>query len=223
MFEEEYEGFWRRQVKGAEGQRMEMLQRDLTGTKKLLELVLYPVFGTLDGLILEFELVSLAGVKIYSDVFHPVLGIAFEEEHYITHAEKISRERFTFERIRARTAANRGYIYYPYSRDEIEKKPDLCQKDLYELIGRFGQAAGSGLMDLPVYEREVVRCALLRMTPFKMEDIRRWLQLGRDACRAIIRQMVSKGLVEQVGGGAERFHAFKLTGKARTLLYRRLW
>src|SRR5262245_29155759 len=102
MFEEEFLVFWERQVKEADGQRLEMLQRDLTGTKLLLEKVLYPVLGTFDGLELEFEIVSLSGVKIYADVFYPLLGVVFEEDNFITHAEKITRERFSFERGRAR-------------------------------------------------------------------------------------------------------------------------
>jgi hypothetical protein len=71
VFEEEYQDFWKEQVRGASGQRLEMLQRDLTGTKKLLEMLLKPVLGTFKGLILEHEMVSLSGTKIYGDTFHP--------------------------------------------------------------------------------------------------------------------------------------------------------
>ncbi|WP_256760142.1 hypothetical protein [Cohnella sp. WQ 127256] len=39
MFEEEFEVFLEKQLKDASGQRLEMLKRDLTGTKKLLEVV----------------------------------------------------------------------------------------------------------------------------------------------------------------------------------------
>jgi hypothetical protein len=49
VFEKKYEDFWREQVRKADGQRMEMLQRDLTGTKKLLEILLLPVFGSFEG------------------------------------------------------------------------------------------------------------------------------------------------------------------------------
>ncbi|CAH1191586.1 hypothetical protein PAECIP111891_00034 [Paenibacillus allorhizoplanae] len=73
MFEKEYEIFWNKQVRQAQGQRLDMLGRDLTGTKKLLEVVLLPVLGTFEGLELEFEMISLSGVKIYGDVCHPKL------------------------------------------------------------------------------------------------------------------------------------------------------
>ncbi|MCD9024885.1 hypothetical protein [Cohnella silvisoli] len=171
MFEKEYEGFWNEQVRGAGGQRLEMLQRDLTGTKKLLEMVLLPVLGSFKGLVLEYEMVSLSGVKIYGDVFNPLIRTVFEEENFVTHAEMITRERFSFERARARSVAALGYTYFPYSRDELEKKPDFCQRNLYELIGRIGNAEGVGLHQLPVYEREVIRFALFRNKPFRIADV----------------------------------------------------
>src|SRR4051812_6014452 len=105
VFEKEYEIFWEEQVRGASGQRLEMLQRDLSGTKKLLEVVLLPVLGTLEGLVLEYEMMSLSGVKIYGDVFHPKLRTVFEDDSFVTHAEKITRDRFSFERARARSVA----------------------------------------------------------------------------------------------------------------------
>jgi hypothetical protein len=85
-----------------------MLQRDLTGTKKLLEGVILPVVGTLEGLVLEYEMTSLSGVKVYGDVFHPKLRTVFEEDSFVTHAEKITRDRFSFERARARSVAILG-------------------------------------------------------------------------------------------------------------------
>ncbi|CAH1199506.1 hypothetical protein PAECIP111891_01286 [Paenibacillus allorhizoplanae] len=148
MFEAEYSIFWKDQVHSASGQRLEMLGRDLTGTKKLLEGVLLPVLGTLKGLELEYEMLSLSGAKIYGDMCHPLLRIVFEEDSFVTHAEKITRDRFSFERARARSVAILGYTYFPYSRDELEKKPSFCQRNLYELIGRIGNVEGAGLNQL---------------------------------------------------------------------------
>ena len=179
MFEKDYEVFWEEQVYRAGGQRLEMLQRDLTGSKKLLEKVILPVFGSFESLMLEYEMMSLSGVKMYSDVVHTVLRIAFEEEHFVTHAEKVTRDRFSFERARARSVATLGYTYFPYSRDELEKKPDFCQRNLYELIGRIGNVDGTGMYDLPVYEREVIRCAMFRSQSFRLDHVSEWLLLKK--------------------------------------------
>lgn len=133
-FVKSYEQFWKSQVREATGQRLEMLNRDLKGTKLLLENLLLPVFGTFDGMVLEYEMIGPSGVIIYGDVGMKRIGTIFEEDHFVTHAEKITRDRFSFERARARTVAINGFIYFPYSRDELEKKPELCQRNLYELL-----------------------------------------------------------------------------------------
>lgn len=221
MFEQEYETFWKEQIRNAEGQRLEMLQRDLAGTKVLLKEVLFPVLGTLEGLELEYEMVSLSGVKIYADVFHSKLRIVFEEDSFITHAEKITRDRFSFERARARSVAILGYAYFPYSRDELEKKPSFCQRNLYELIGRIGNVAGGGLQKLPVYEREVLRSALLCSHPFGLAEVGEWLQLTKESCRRIMRDLVAKSLIHSIGGGSIRFHKFMISEKGLELLHRK--
>jgi hypothetical protein len=177
-----------------------MLKRELTGTKILLKKVLFPVLGTLEGLELEYEMVSLSGAKIYTDVFHQKMRIAFEEDSFVTHAEKITRDRFSFERARARSVAILGYTYFPYSRDELEKKSNFCQRNLYELIGRIGNVAGAGLQKLPVYEREVLRYALLCNQPFGLAEVGEWLQFKREACSKILRKLEAKSLVRSIGG-----------------------
>ncbi|CAH1220738.1 hypothetical protein PAECIP111891_05097 [Paenibacillus allorhizoplanae] len=62
MFEKEYEMFWNVQVRQAQGQRLDMLRRDLTGTKKLLEKVVLPVLGTFEGLERRGWVAGAAGV-----------------------------------------------------------------------------------------------------------------------------------------------------------------
>jgi len=66
MFKDAFEALYTKQLSEARGQRRENLEGELYGTKKMLE-VLYPVLGTLDGVVLEYEMTSLSGVKIYAD------------------------------------------------------------------------------------------------------------------------------------------------------------
>lgn len=220
MFEKAYEAFWNEQIRQAEGQRLEMLRRDLTGTKILLKEALLPVLGSFDGLQLEYEILSLSGAKIYSDVCYPQVRIVFEEDSFITHAEKITRERFSFERARARSVAMLGYTYFPYSRDELEKKPILCQRNLYEWLGRFGNVQEAGLFKLPVYEREILRFALTCNKPFGLNDVCHCLQLTRETCSKIVRDMAAKSLLSPIGGSQTRRYQFFITEKANSLFYR---
>jgi len=220
VFEKKFEGFLKEQIRGADGHRLEMLQRDLMGTKILFKQVLLPVFGSFDGLTLEHEMTSLSGVKIYADAYHPGLRTVFEEDYFVTHAERISRNRFTFERVRARSAAMLGFIYFPYSRDELEEKKDFCQRNLYELIGRVGKLEGTGLMQLPVYHREILRCAILREKPFRLEDASVWLQLKKETCSKVLRELEKREFLGMVGGGAVRCHEFAITEKGVSLFYK---
>lgn len=109
MFVEEYEALYRKQLDEARGQRREMLERDLSATKKMLE-VIYPVIGSLASVVLEYEMVSLSGVRIFGDAFFPCIATVMEEENFITHAENITRKRFSFERARIRSVMRSSLI-----------------------------------------------------------------------------------------------------------------
>lgn len=124
-FEQAYHAFLERQKHLATGMRLEMLNRDLTGTKKLLE-VLWAVFGKFDDMELEFEQMSTSGVKIYPDVWHRGLRIVFEAHGYVSHAEKMTREKLSFEQMRIRSFMTYPYKYVPFSWDELDKKPEMC-------------------------------------------------------------------------------------------------
>jgi hypothetical protein len=217
-FEEEFEKLLEVQKAAATGQRSEMLNRNLTGTKLLMKNLLLPVFGKSDGMVLEYEMTGPSGVKIFGDVGLPSLRLIVEEDHFITHAEKVTRDRFSFERARARSVAVNLFIYFPYSRDELEKRPEESQRSLYELLGKLGTKEGTGLMKLPVYEREVLRCAWLRGQTFRLGDVSEWLLLGRETCRKIIWEMQKKELVCSVGGGPKRCYEFHITEKSLQLL-----
>jgi hypothetical protein len=115
MFEKEFNEFLETQRKSANGLRLEQLQKDLTGEKKLIKEVLYPVFQSFEGLVMESELISSAGVRIFIDVLYEPLGFAFESEGFGAHAENITRDRFTFERMRIRTMVMHGYKYLPFT------------------------------------------------------------------------------------------------------------
>ncbi|MDG0794648.1 hypothetical protein OMP38_30260 [Cohnella ginsengisoli] len=52
------QAFIEKQRKSAAGQRLAMLNRDLSGTIKLLTDILLPVFGSLEGFHLEYEIVG---------------------------------------------------------------------------------------------------------------------------------------------------------------------
>jgi len=223
MFDELYERFLKEQIQGARGQRKERLLTDsaLTGTRILLEKVVFPVLGSFGGIELEHELKGLSNVHLYYDACYMPLKILLEEDHYVTHAELISRGRFSMERMRMRAAAVHGYVYFPYSRDELLKNPDSCANQFYELVSRLGAADGAEWLELPLHEREIIRCAAVRMAPFGLADAAGWLRLSRESARRVLRDMENKGLLRPVGGGSVRCFKFMVTEKAQGLFQRK--
>ncbi len=195
--------------------RREYLQKDLIGEKKMLSTVIWPVFKSFEGLTLEYELISTTGVKFFVDVFYEPLGLAFESEGFVSHAENITRERFTFERMRIRTLALYGYKYIPFSWDELDKKPDACRRSVYELIGRYN----ADHTELSVLEREVLRYVRGLNRPFRVADVCSCLQLWQQASRKIIAKLLEKQLIRHLVTGKKRVHQYVLEERALSLLY----
>ncbi|RJX38205.1 hypothetical protein D3P09_19255 [Paenibacillus pinisoli] len=115
LFEKQFNVFLEDQKSKASARRMEMLERDLTGTVKLLKEVIWPIFRSFDGFELEHEMKSSSGVSMFIDVFYKPYRIAFECDGFVPHAETITRKRFNFEKYRVRTMNLYGYVYIPFT------------------------------------------------------------------------------------------------------------
>lgn len=217
-FDALFDDYLLEQQRAAVGQRLEMLKKDLTGTKKLLEVTVWPVFKSLEGIVLEYEFVSSSGVRIYLDAYCERLRLGLECDGFVAHGELLTRDRFTFERMRVRSTVLQGIRYAPFSYDEMDKKPEACQRFMYELLGRFGSSPGSQLLTLPLYEREVLRLGWAKGAPFTLMDICACLQVQDDTARKVAKRMMEAELLAPVGSGTKRFHMYRLTSKAERYL-----
>ncbi len=217
-FESEYERFLSEQRKGASGQRLEMLHRDLTGTKKLLEKVVWPAMKSFEGFELEYEIVTTSGIKAYVDVFYEILWFAMEANGYVSHVETITRERYSFEQMKIRSVGGYRFTYLPYSWDELDKKPDLCLRSFYEQLGNYRTTDNRDFLELSVYQREVLRLLLTNPGPIHVADIRRYLHLSKTLCRKLLIGMAENILIKPIGGGANRYHQFDIDERGKALL-----
>ncbi|MGN7457043.1 hypothetical protein ACTHPH_19710 [Paenibacillus pasadenensis] len=211
--------FIEKERSGAKGQRLEMLERNLHGTIKLIETVLFPVFGSLDGFRLEYEFKSPNGYNFYADLFHEPLQTVFECDGYVPHAELLTRERFSMERQRIRTMTLFGYRYLPFSWDELDKKGEQCRRAVYELVGRCGHGnANQGIRALPIQDRELLRLAANGRI-FRQPDAQAWLGLKEDTVRKITRRLMDQGWLAAKGNGNARHHAYHITDKGWKLFW----
>lgn len=218
--EEIIERFVEEQRASARGQRKELLERDLSGTIKLLE-YLWTVLGSFEGITLEYEFIGANGERNYIDIYYEPLGIGFECEGFVSHAETITRRRFSYEKRRVRRKARLQIVYYPFSRDELDYEPEMCRQELREIIGIHTSVAGSRAMELlSVYEREVLRYGLRLMRPLKLEDVKYCLGCKYARARKVIDQLESKNMLKAVGSGTMRFHEYEILPKGKDILFR---
>lgn len=204
-FEEAFSRFLEEQREGAEGMRLQRLSGDLTGEKKLCKEVIWPVFRSFDGFRLEHEIVSPSGYKMYIDVFYEPLKLAFESEGYVVHAETVTRDRFDMERMRIRRLAACGFVYIPFSWDELDKKPDQCRASVYEILGRLGHAASE---QLTVFERETLMVMRLLGRPFRLGDVGACLRVSAKTSRKIVKSLCEKKLVTPFLRERNRIHYY---------------
>lgn len=213
-FEEAYGQFLQQQKSGAKGSRLERLEKIGAGERQLLKLI-WSLFKSFDGFHLEYEIIGINGVRIYLDVFYEPLGLVFECDGFVVHAELITRDRFTFERMRIRSMAMYGYIYVPFSYDELDKKSEACLRCIYELLGRLNSAVVGPFTDLTLPERNLLSHVMLLNRPFTMKDVALCLRKSQVTSRKYVVMLMDKQLVTPVGTNKHRHHFYELTDRAR--------
>ncbi|MFC5404435.1 hypothetical protein [Cohnella soli] len=211
-----YEKLLEQQKKTASGTRLEQLNKQGEGERKLLVDILWPVRGSFEGIVLEKEFITMTGAKAYIDAYDSHCRFGLESEGFVVHAENITRPRHDFEKMRIRSMAGIGILYVPLTYDEMDKKPDFCRRSLYELYGKLVGSTSTAKVppQLSVYEREVIRHAMRLAKPIHLSDVSECLDVREDTSRKIIRSLVSKGIFRPSQDGKQRIHSYELVDPA---------
>lgn len=109
--------------------------------------------------------------------------------------------------------------YIPFTWDEMDKKPELCRRAMYELLGRYSTSLGASYAEVTLYEREVIRYALRLGRPIRMSDVCECLQSAHQFCRRILRGMVEKKLLRPLRADKSRQHDYVLEEGVSQLLW----
>lgn len=219
MYKSQYEKLLKEQMKRATGMRLEQLKKHGEGERKLVEDILLPVLKSTKGIILEKEMVTLSGVKAYIDAYYEPLRFGFEGEGFVSHAENITRPRFDFEKQKIRSMAAFGIPYVPFTWDDMDKRPDMCRKTLYEMLGRYSGGFTDSYREVSLYEREVIRYGLRLGRPIRMKDVCECLQSGQDFCRSILLKMIDKKLLKPKNENLKRHHEYVLADDVSKYLW----
>lgn len=216
VFEREFSLFLEQQKSKANARRLEMLDKDLTGAKKLMKEILWPVFQSFDGFVLEHEIKGASGVSIFIDVFYAPLRLAFECEGFSVHAETISRRRFDFEKYRVRLMLLQGIHYVPFSWNELDERSSLNINFIKELVGKL---ASGKQHELTVYEREVIRVYAASQSPFNIANVCQLIDKKTTFSQKVIKSLIEKRLVKPYRSGLKRNHVYLVEVSALEYLY----
>lgn len=197
--------------------RLEILKKHGAGEKKGLE-ILWSIFKSFDNFILEYEILTSTGVRNYIDALYVPLGIAFEAEGFVAHAERTTRDRFDSERNKVRSTAIKRLIYFPFSWDDMDKRPDLCRRAVYEMLGQYALDGGSNDSELTIYEREIIRRGLQDKDCLTFSNMCVFLNSSARFTRTVIQGMVDKRILFPVKPDAKRIHRYKLDDLAHKML-----
>ncbi|MFC3800361.1 hypothetical protein [Cohnella sp. GCM10012308] len=170
--------------------------------------------------MLEYEILSQNGVKLYADAFFAPLQHVYECEGFVPHVQLKTRERHDFAQSRLRTFAAKRFVYVPFSRDELEKKTEACRRSLYEIIGEQATSQQKGkLYLLPIVERELLRFALHVSNRFSLPNACQALNIGETSARKHLRSLYEKQLLRPIGNGDRRHHYYQITDEGRACFY----
>jgi len=178
---------------------------------EMLKKVWMPAFGHFQHLHPEYEVRGFLEGRRFLDFAYIRLPIriAIEVDGYGPHQRDISRRQFCDERIRQMHLTNDKWIVIRIGYDDLIERPKVWQQLLLQFIGRlFG--SGNNSSELYSQQREIVRLALRLGRPLKLQDVQRHLCCGYRASRKWMHLMEQTGIIQPVGGGASRAHAWQL-------------
>lgn len=215
-FDEAYEVWFAKHLAESSGDRRDQLLRRRNqekesgedGAEKLFLRKLYwPLKGSLDKLIPEFEVIDGAGKVRFLDhaeVQYPKL-LDYEVEGYGPHQKEASR--WTFADDRRRTAALRllGWESFHIAYSDIVQNPLASQQLLKRWLAQFEPkpqevAWTEHLMRLALYHGE-----------FTLGDVCRVLGVSAQPAREFIRKLISEGKVIAHSNGVKRIHCYKVS------------
>lgn len=198
-FEAAYAVFMKEQIQSSTGERKRRIQESAGryGEKMILEKVIWPEWGTLDGWHAEYELRDLSGKRMYVDfmfveeLWRVSLGV--EADGYEVHVN-LNRSEHSWQLQRQNDMLLQVSKLLRFSVDEAVHRPEVCRLRLRAmrelLIGGTSPPAG-GLQGL--VEREVVKLAMHHGGRISASLLARQLDIDRRTACKYLHHMTQKG------------------------------
>jgi hypothetical protein len=202
-FAEVHEVWLAQHMKRRTGERKSRLERGHAhGERMFLERVWWPIFGNLDDLHPEFEVLDWRGHPYYMDFAwqRGQCKFALEVKGYGSHVQNTDRIRYRRELNREIFLQSLGYrvVNIPY--DDVEEQPNLMiflLKSLLSpyMVGEVKKGAYSRL------ERQVLLLTLSSNTSIRPIDLVNELEINRRTAVQCLKSLCVKGKLRAIHTG----------------------
>jgi hypothetical protein len=186
--------------------------------KAFLMHVWWPAFGTLEDVHPEYEVRDYNDGRRYIDhVYKPKgLRLAMEADGFDAHVRSIDRWAYADNLLRDVHLVADGWTVLHFSSDIIKHRSRQAQQLLRQIVwGREGRLKGE---TLSIEGREVIRFAKMRGGPVTPKEIGVCLDRSKNTVSKVVRELMSKRILQPVDATKLRYRAYELTPAGRDAL-----
>lgn len=204
-FEQAHRAFVEKHLAGRTGERKGRLQRGHQYAEKLLlKNVWWPLFGTLEHLHPEYEILDWNRKSQFLDfAYLPPFGrFGIECDGFQSHVKDMDREKFSYALNRDTFLTGMGWKMIHFSFDDIQYRPEVCRMLLNLAVVPYllKKTPGPESMATPV-EKEVLRIAWYLGNSVRPKDISEHCAVNFRTARKWLNGLVDKGLLHPVKSG----------------------
>lgn len=215
-FETAYEA-WLQQHLNQSGRERRKRIKERIGAAEMafLREVWFELFGGFDDLAPQLEVYDAEGCKRHLDFAWVRCGIQIDIE--VDRGEARNRKQLAEERARDMHLQIAGWHIARFAKEDLLARPQYCRRLLAAWMSRFIRI-GKTRMYRDAREDEVLKLAMAGGGTVKFRDVVQGLQVSEKTALAILRRLMSEGLIAADGAATQRVHKYRLRENA---LYRR--
>ncbi|MBO9610954.1 MAG: DNA-binding response regulator [Paenibacillaceae bacterium] len=211
-FEDAYRSWLQKHITTSHGERLRRLkERHGFGEKCLLQHGWWPVVGSLADLHPEYPFATLNGNHYFMDIAYlrAPKPTCIEADDFGSHARDADRGSFSRGLDRQNEIVLAGWNILRFSLDKLKEKPFECQNHIRRMLLEWYGQDHAALLDLSVYEREIVRLAARTNTSITPRDVSQLLGKSDRFARDHLHNLEKKQLLE-AASGTRRKRSYKL-------------
>lgn len=215
QFEKAFATWWAATIRAAKGARLQRLRSGLTyASMYFLRFTWFPAFGSLKGLIPEYE------VKDYKDGFRYIdfvfftnaYRLAIEIDGRASHRLNASPAEYEDELMRQNHLVIDGWSVIRLAFLSIRDKPRQCQQVLQQMLGKT-RVDSEDNVALTILERRILDYAHRSSAPLEPYELRTELGLHRNTISRHIASLMRKGLIVPMNMDHKRKYRYLLSAK----------